>query len=205
MGAMHSPEYYTLRKTIATLAIDTAHYRLGTYVAGLPAERSSLERINELSHIFDSQGVQAFCDASNDVLKITFGLGLYGAGLKKLVSKTLQLPEEGIVENMIRDFAREYLNQVVGSTKKLINSQGVELSLGIPDAYLKELELSPLHKGLEFVEGFKVEVEGVTFEVKVTAALLKQEALAGIKPQNVKEFFEAKTAEVDIDALFDAL
>jgi len=205
MGSVHVAENVALRKTIAEIGVQAALYRLEDYVAGVSGRTEPLDRLQDLSTVFSSDGVQAYCDLSNDAVKLTIGLGFYGSDLRGVVSKSINLPEERVTPSIIQDFAREYLNVVLGGVKKLLGAQGVDMNMGIPDSYVKESALSQVRRGLEFVEGYKVLSDQAIFEIKVCVGLVNPQALAHVKPQDVKQFFETKQAEVDIDSLFDAL
>ena len=202
--ARENDPYEATRRILTDVSLDCCMMRLESYLQGKEFFREDLPDPNEVSRGVLAGGTQSICQLTNSDLKLTVVLIFLEGNLKELVSEVLRLPLEQISLEVIRDFYREYLNQVVGWTQKVLGNQGVKLKIGLPVALTHDSPTPEFMKGLIYDAATIIVVGRFRFELRVSIDILNAAPLTDVTRVDVRASVETKE-EVDIEFLLDSL
>jgi hypothetical protein len=204
-AARTNDEFARERKIVADLSLDSCLLRLESYFAGMQSNREDLADPNEPSRTLIAGGTQSICMLTGQDLSITFNLAFLEGNLKQLVAESLKISVDKASLEVIRDFFREYLNQVVGWVQKVLGIQNVKVKIGIPLALTHDMPLPSFVKGLIYDTGCILVVGKYRFEIRASINISNGATLKALQPQDVRNAVSPKSEEVDIEALLDAL
>ncbi len=204
-AARSNDEFPRERKIVADISLDSCLLRLESYFAGMQSNREDLADPNEPSRTLIAGGTQSICILSGRDLSITFNLAFLEGNLKQLVADSLKIKVEKASLEVIRDFFREYLNQVVGWVQKMLGNQGIKTKIGIPLALTHDMPPPSFVKGLIYDTGTILVVGKYRFEIRASINIANGKVLAELQPQDVRNAVSPKADEVDVEALLDAL
>jgi hypothetical protein len=192
-------EYRTILQILSDVALDSCDYRIESYIPGLKMEREAMPNPNAPSKTIAAGGTQTFSTIGSGEFSLIFQLNFFEGNVQPLVSKTLRIPPEETSLSVIRDFFREYLNQVMGWVQRAIGEEGVKLKIGIPLTITHEEKVPSFLASLVYDAGATFIHENYRFEVRVCIQLLQPEKLVYIHPKDVRDLKPLAQADEELE------
>jgi len=206
VGSGRGPDQYaTIRKIISTISVDSCLLGLNSCLPGQEIHQDVLDAPNEPSKTVRAGGTQSFVLLNGPGVSICFNLAFLEDNLKTLVASHLKIPVERANLEVIRDFFKEYLNQIIRWTKTALGKQGVPLTMGIPLAIPEDTVVPTFFRNQIYDGGSVLRVDRYRFEIRVAVNISQPDELLHLKPMSVQQLVATQTEEeIDIEALLDA-
>jgi hypothetical protein len=194
-----------LKQILTESALECCAIRLETYIPGIAARRENLEQPNAQSRTVTSGGTQTLVVSSGQHASVTLNLVFLEGNLKDLVSQSLKLPIEKTTEDVIRDFFREFLNQTQGALQKRLQFQSIRHKNGIPLSITAEDAVPSFLSSLTYEAGAAFHLDRSRFEIRVAIKITQETALGSLTAIPVRDTLRDESADIDIEALLDAI